>query len=298
MDSSRHEQLASPTSIKTAPRAAIMAYGNSLAPSAELGTDPHRAAAPLEPPTVNSGTETSPAAPTARVSLNPRAAPTLGLAAHPLNGDSTLDCPLPTAALPSTCPLSNIVVPAAAALNGSTASSPSPLVAPRLPMTSISFAVSFSPLSSATAVPSLKTTAPPLLDTKTVLPCSKVDESAAVQQSQPAVTAAARGGMQPLLSSPTIHVPPCLNVAETVPAAAGIFSPMSSTGIFIGNVPLHTHGSDFSCDKFAASFNNSTRKTLSYVNPSIQNGEIVVRPSIDIVRDGSGGGRTRRWGIF
>ncbi|KAL0295646.1 UNVERIFIED_CONTAM: hypothetical protein Scaly_3095000 [Sesamum calycinum] len=65
---------------------------------------------------------------------------------------------------------------------------------------------------------------------------------------------------------------------------------MSSTGIFIGNVPLHTHGSDFSCDKFATSFNNSTRKTLSYVNPSIQNGEIVVRPSIDLVREGS-----RRW---
>ncbi|KAL0313711.1 UNVERIFIED_CONTAM: hypothetical protein Scaly_2908000 [Sesamum calycinum] len=142
-------------------------------------------------------------------------------------------------------------------------------------------AVSFSPLKSTTAVPySLKTTAPPLLDTKTVLPCSKVDETAAVQQSQPAVTAAARGGM----------VPPCLNVAETVPAAAGVHSPMSSTGIFIGNVPLNSHGLDFSCDTFATSFNNSTRKTLSYVNPSIQNGEIVVRPSIDIVREGS-----RRW---
>ncbi|KAL0307385.1 UNVERIFIED_CONTAM: hypothetical protein Scaly_2985000 [Sesamum calycinum] len=75
-----------------------------------------------------------------------------------------------------------------------------------------------------------------------------------------------------------------------MPAAAGVHRPIPSTGIFIGNVPLHTHGSDFSCDKFAASFNNSTRKTLSYVNPSIQNGEIVVRPSIDVVREGS-----RRW---
>ncbi|KAK4382249.1 hypothetical protein Sango_2890300 [Sesamum angolense] len=173
-------------------------------------------------------------------------------------------------------------------------------------MMSPPFAVSFSQLTSATAIPaslldmddSLKTTAPPLLDTKTVLPCSKVNETAAVQQSQPAVTAAARGGMQPLLSSPTIHVPPCLNVAEKVPAAAGIHSPMSSTGIFIGNVPLHTHGSDFSCDKFAASFNNSTRKTLSYVNPSIQNGEIVVRPSIDIVREGSHRWENKAVGYF
>ncbi|KAK4384263.1 hypothetical protein Sango_3078200, partial [Sesamum angolense] len=65
---------------------------------------------------------------------------------------------------------------------------------------------------------------------------------------------------------------------------------MPLTGIFIGNVPLQTPGSDFSCDKFAASFNNSTKKMFSYVNPSTQNGEIVVRPSIDVVREGS-----RRW---
>ncbi|KAK4382247.1 hypothetical protein Sango_2890500 [Sesamum angolense] len=96
-----------------------------------------------------------------------------------------------------------------------------------------------------------------------------------------------------LLSSgnPAILEPPRRSVAEMVPAAAGVSSYDAGDGIFIGNVPLHTQGSDFSCDKFAASFNNSTRKTLSYVNPSIQNGEIVVRPSIDdVVREGS-----RRW---
>ncbi|KAL0293133.1 UNVERIFIED_CONTAM: hypothetical protein Sangu_3244300 [Sesamum angustifolium] len=70
---------------------------------------------------------------------------------------------------------------------------------------------------------------------------------------------------------------PRRKVAESVPAPAGIQNPLPSTGIFIGNVPLHAHDSDF-------------LKTLSYVNPSIQNGEIVVRPSIDVVRDGS-----RRW---
>ncbi|KAL0300089.1 UNVERIFIED_CONTAM: hypothetical protein Sangu_3140000 [Sesamum angustifolium] len=82
--------------------------------------------------------------------------------------------------------------------------------------------VSFSPSMAATAVAatlsdmddSPKTTAPPLLDTISVLPCSRVEETAAVQQSQPAVTAVARGGMQPPMSSPILQVPPCLNVAE------------------------------------------------------------------------------------
>ncbi|KAL0291497.1 UNVERIFIED_CONTAM: hypothetical protein Sangu_3263600 [Sesamum angustifolium] len=158
------------------------------------------------------------------------------------------------------------------------------------PMTPVDVAVSSPLLTSATTASlsemedSLKTTAPPpLLETQTMLQFSKVDETVAGQQSEAAVTADARGRVEPSLKSSAVHVTPRL-----VPAAAGIHSPM--TGIFIGNVPLQTPGSDFSCDKFAASFNNSTRKTLSYVNPSIQNGEIVVRPSIDVVREGS-----RRW---
>ncbi|KAL0293456.1 UNVERIFIED_CONTAM: hypothetical protein Sradi_6936400 [Sesamum radiatum] len=70
--------------------------------------------------------------------------------------------------------------------------------------------------------------------------------------------------------------------------AVGSNIPIPSTGIFIVNVPLYAHSSDFSsCDKFAASFNNSTRRTLSYVSPSIQNGEVIVRSSIDVVREGS-----------
>ncbi|KAK4384690.1 hypothetical protein Sango_3035700 [Sesamum angolense] len=85
---------------------------------------------------------------------------------------------------------------------------------------------------------------------------------------------AAAGSMAPMPPMPSIETTVATNPPE----------------IFIGNVPLQTPGSDFSCDKFAASFNNSTRKTLSFVNPTIQNGEIVVRPSIDVVREGS-----RRW---
>ncbi|KAL0444824.1 UNVERIFIED_CONTAM: hypothetical protein Slati_2205100 [Sesamum latifolium] len=37
-------------------------------------------------------------------------------------------------------------------------------------------------------------------------------------------------------------------------------------------------------------FHNSSRKTLSYVPPTVQNGKVIVRPSLDIIRSGS-----QRW---
>ncbi|KAK4404387.1 hypothetical protein Sango_0807300 [Sesamum angolense] len=46
-----------------------------------------------------------------------------------------------------------------------------------------------------------------------------------------------------------------------------------TTCIFIGNIPLDAHDSAFDTrDTFVAAFNNSFRKTLSYVTPTIQNG--------------------------
>ncbi|KAL2252024.1 UNVERIFIED_CONTAM: hypothetical protein Sindi_2324700 [Sesamum indicum] len=65
----------------------------------------------------------------------------------------------------------------------------------------------------------------------------------------------------------------------------------SHSGIFIGNIPLHTSSDNYlDEDKIARAFNNSSRKTLTYIAPTKQNGEIVVRPSLDIVREGS-----KRW---
>ncbi|KAL2248043.1 UNVERIFIED_CONTAM: hypothetical protein Sindi_2656600 [Sesamum indicum] len=65
----------------------------------------------------------------------------------------------------------------------------------------------------------------------------------------------------------------------------------SHSGIFIGNIPLHTSSDNYiDEDKIARAFNNSSRKTLTYIAPLKQNGEIVVRPSLDIVREGS-----KRW---
>ncbi|KAL0445466.1 UNVERIFIED_CONTAM: hypothetical protein Slati_1674500 [Sesamum latifolium] len=61
-----------------------------------------------------------------------------------------------------------------------------------------------------------------------------------------------------------------------------------SPPIYVGNVPLTVNSHSF--DKIAVAFHNLSRKTLSFVPPTMQNGEIIVRPSLDAIRDGS-----RRW---
>ncbi|KAL2252910.1 UNVERIFIED_CONTAM: hypothetical protein Sindi_0085700 [Sesamum indicum] len=60
--------------------------------------------------------------------------------------------------------------------------------------------------------------------------------------------------------------------------------------LFIGNIPLHTSSNGIVNDKIADAFNNSSWKTLSFIAPTTQNGEVVVCPSLDTVRDGS-----KRW---
>ncbi|KAL0439704.1 UNVERIFIED_CONTAM: hypothetical protein Slati_2453400 [Sesamum latifolium] len=71
--------------------------------------------------------------------------------------------------------------------------------------------------------------------------------------------------------------------------SAPVVSTASSHHIYVGNVPLSTTNSH-SFDKIAVAFYNSSRKTLSFVPPTIQNGEIIVQPLLDAIRDGS-----RRW---
>ncbi|KAL2251910.1 UNVERIFIED_CONTAM: hypothetical protein Sindi_2313300 [Sesamum indicum] len=60
--------------------------------------------------------------------------------------------------------------------------------------------------------------------------------------------------------------------------------------LFIGNITLHTGSNGIVNDKIADAFNNSSRKMLSFIAPTKQNGEVVLRPSLDTVRDGS-----KRW---
>ncbi|KAL2252012.1 UNVERIFIED_CONTAM: hypothetical protein Sindi_2323500 [Sesamum indicum] len=70
------------------------------------------------------------------------------------------------------------------------------------------------------------------------------------------------------------------------------------TGLFIGNFPLHEHGNSVIDDKITQDFNNSSRKTLSCIAPLTQNGEVVVRPSLDTVRDGAKRWKTTAVGYF
>ncbi|KAL0386496.1 UNVERIFIED_CONTAM: hypothetical protein Slati_4540000 [Sesamum latifolium] len=58
--------------------------------------------------------------------------------------------------------------------------------------------------------------------------------------------------------------------------------------IYVGNIPLTP--SSLPVDAIADAFHNSSRKILSYVPPTVQNGEVIVRPSLDIIRSGS-----QRW---
>ncbi|KAL2240833.1 UNVERIFIED_CONTAM: hypothetical protein Sindi_0724500 [Sesamum indicum] len=59
------------------------------------------------------------------------------------------------------------------------------------------------------------------------------------------------------------------------------------TGLFVGNIPLQSCPIPSADDKIA---NNSSHKTLSYIPPTIQNGEIVTRPTIEYIQNG-----TSRW---
>ncbi|KAK4383479.1 hypothetical protein Sango_2771200 [Sesamum angolense] len=61
--------------------------------------------------------------------------------------------------------------------------------------------------------------------------------------------------------------------------------------LFFGNIPLNPHlAYKIDEDKIASAFNNLSRKPLNFIPPSMQNGEVIVRPSIDMIRAGS-----KRW---
>ncbi|KAK4381131.1 hypothetical protein Sango_2997400 [Sesamum angolense] len=68
---------------------------------------------------------------------------------------------------------------------------------------------------------------------------------------------------------------------------------------FIGNVPIHPNTAfKIEDDKIADPFHKSSRKTLNFIPPSMQNGEVIVRPSIDIIRAGSQCWNTSAVGYF
>ncbi|KAL0309057.1 UNVERIFIED_CONTAM: hypothetical protein Sradi_5848000 [Sesamum radiatum] len=69
--------------------------------------------------------------------------------------------------------------------------------------------------------------------------------------------------------------------------------------MLIGNIPLKPCSDLFIYeDKIATAFHNSSRKTLTYILPSVQNGEVLVRPTIGMIRAGSKRWNTTAVGYF
>ncbi|KAL0455393.1 UNVERIFIED_CONTAM: hypothetical protein Slati_0878500 [Sesamum latifolium] len=76
--------------------------------------------------------------------------------------------------------------------------------------------------------------------------------------------------------------------SDMVPTAAAASHAEWSMGIFIGKVPLRADAPPLQSEsRFADAFNNSSRKTLRFVPPDNQNGEVIVRPTLAMIRDGS-----------
>ncbi|KAL2237657.1 UNVERIFIED_CONTAM: hypothetical protein Sindi_0957400 [Sesamum indicum] len=80
------------------------------------------------------------------------------------------------------------------------------------------------------------------------------------------------------------------DVSNSVERKQAMHDAPVQTGLYIGNIPLHAYSEPIIDDKIAHAFNHSTRKTLSFIAPTMRNGEVVVRPSLDAVRNGS-----KRW---
>ncbi|KAL0333138.1 UNVERIFIED_CONTAM: hypothetical protein Scaly_2215300 [Sesamum calycinum] len=102
------------------------------------------------------------------------------------------------------------------------------------------------------------------------------------------------------LTSQRAHSPPPINSdGLNAPTPTPVSAAAPTSAIFIGKVPLTPCLDSFSLgDKITEAFHNSSRKTLSYVPPSLQNGEVIVRPSIDMIRNGSSRWKATAVGYF
>ncbi|KAL2230765.1 UNVERIFIED_CONTAM: hypothetical protein Sindi_1670900 [Sesamum indicum] len=70
------------------------------------------------------------------------------------------------------------------------------------------------------------------------------------------------------------------------------------TGLYVGNIPLNAYPEPIIDDKIAHAFNHSSRKTLKFIAPTLKNGEVIVRPTLDTIRNGSKRWKTTAVGYF
>ncbi|KAL0455484.1 UNVERIFIED_CONTAM: hypothetical protein Slati_0887600 [Sesamum latifolium] len=97
------------------------------------------------------------------------------------------------------------------------------------------------------------------------------------------------GGLTPLQAGSSSAVQ---SVAEAPPDSPRAAMPEQRDavpiGIFVGTVPLHGRPATYKPDaRIADGFNNSSRKTLHFIPPEWQNGEVVVRPTLNMIKEGS-----------
>ncbi|KAL0439677.1 UNVERIFIED_CONTAM: hypothetical protein Slati_2450700 [Sesamum latifolium] len=95
--------------------------------------------------------------------------------------------------------------------------------------------------------------------------------------------------LAPLAGPPPVHrdgIPP-MESSSTIP------------NIFIGKVPLRSYPTlSQSENKFAEGFINSTRRSLRFIPSEKQNGEIIIRPTLEIVNAGARKWETMAVGYF
>ncbi|KAL2235639.1 UNVERIFIED_CONTAM: hypothetical protein Sindi_1296100 [Sesamum indicum] len=70
------------------------------------------------------------------------------------------------------------------------------------------------------------------------------------------------------------------------------------TGLYVGNILLNAYPEPIIDDKIAHAFNHSSRKTLKFIAPTLQNGEVIVRPTLGTIRNGSKRWKTTAVGYF
>ncbi|KAL0386423.1 UNVERIFIED_CONTAM: hypothetical protein Slati_4603500 [Sesamum latifolium] len=90
------------------------------------------------------------------------------------------------------------------------------------------------------------------------------------------------------MDSPSVRLPLDSTTQELqdVPTASIDMGSSPISGVFVGNIKLNMAKSD----SIAEAFLNSSRKTLRYIPPTIQNDEIIIKPTPAMVAQGS-----RRW---
>ncbi|KAL0284846.1 UNVERIFIED_CONTAM: hypothetical protein Sangu_2805800 [Sesamum angustifolium] len=135
-------------------------------------------------------------------------------------------------------------------------------------------------------------------DSRQEVPSRNFHETVPLEASipqNPPVAAGDLAGSQLLGSQDEdIHVQDCTPVLDSTPPKNTQDGLLNPSNIYIGNVKLQAEY----VDTIAGAFLQSSRKTLHFVPPTRQNGEIIIRPTKEVVDNGSKKWRSTAVGYF